>query len=113
MWSDVLKRPFITAGFIAFVLFIPLAATSGNCMVKRLGGKRWQALHRTIYIIAPLAIAHFWWMKAGKNDIAEPIVFGFIVADMLVMRLYWRTMQRRNQRMQALARRLAARCFTP
>jgi methionine sulfoxide reductase heme-binding subunit len=104
MWKDVLKRPFITVGFIAFVLLIPLAATSTNGMVKRLGGKRWQALHRTIYIIAPLAIVHFWWMKAGKNDFAQPILFGLIVAGLLTIRVYWRTVQRRNQRMQALAR---------
>jgi methionine sulfoxide reductase heme-binding subunit len=104
MWKDVLKRPFITVGFIAFVLLIPLAATSTNGMVKRLGGKRWQALHRTIYIIAPLVIVHFWWMKAGKNDFAQPILFGLIVAGLLTIRVYWRTVQRRNQRMQALAR---------
>jgi sulfoxide reductase heme-binding subunit YedZ len=104
MWKDVLKRPFITVGFSAFVLLIPLAATSTNAMVRRLGAKRWQALHRTIYLIAPLAIVHFWWMKAGKNDFAEPILFGLIVAGLLLMRLYWRVMQRRAQKMQAMAR---------
>ena len=56
MWKDVLKRPFITVGFIAFVLLIPLAVTSTNGMVRRLGGKRWQWLHRLIYVIAPLGI---------------------------------------------------------
>ena len=55
MWKDVVKRPFITVGFIAFVLLIPLAVTSTNGMIKRLGGKRWQWLHRLIYLIAPLA----------------------------------------------------------
>jgi sulfoxide reductase heme-binding subunit YedZ len=89
MWKDVLKRPFITVGFIAFVLLLPLAATSTNAMVRRLGGKRWIALHRLIYAIAPLAILHFWWMKAGKHDFAQPILFGAIVALLLGVRLYW------------------------
>ena len=89
MLKDVVKRPFITVGFIAFVLLIPLAATSTNAMIRRLGGKRWQWLHRLIYLIAPLGILHFWWMKAGKNDFAEPILFGLIVAALLGMRLYW------------------------
>lgn len=93
MWRDVLKRPFIAVGFTTFVLLIPLAITSSNAMVRRLGGKHWQQLHRLIYLIAPLGILHFWWMKAGKNDFAEPIVFGAIVAILLGMRLYWRFMQ--------------------
>lgn len=89
MLKDVLKRPFITVGFAAFVLLIPLAATSTNGMVKRLGGKRWRALHRFIYLIAPLGVLHFWWMKAGKNDFAEPILFAVIVGLLLLFRLYW------------------------
>lgn len=89
MWRDVLKRPFITVGFIAFVLLIPLAVTSTNGMIRRLGGKRWQWLHRLIYLIAPLGILHFWWMKAGKQDFAEPIIFGLIVAVLLGMRVVW------------------------
>jgi sulfoxide reductase heme-binding subunit YedZ len=88
IWKDVLKRPFITVGFAAFVLLIPLAATSTNAMVRRLGGKRWQALHRLIYVIAPLAILHYWWMKAAKNNIGKPMLFAFIVAGLLVLRLY-------------------------
>jgi sulfoxide reductase heme-binding subunit YedZ len=89
MWKDVLKRPFITVGFIAFVLLIPLAATSTNAMVKRLGGKRWQWLHRLVYVIAPLAILHFWWMKAGKHNFTQPIIFGCILGALLLMRVYW------------------------
>jgi sulfoxide reductase heme-binding subunit YedZ len=90
MWKDVLKRPFITVGFIAFVLLIPLAVTSTNGMIRRLGGKRWQWLHRLIYVIAPLGILHFWWMKAGKHDFQQPILFGAIVAVLLGLRLYWK-----------------------
>jgi len=89
MLTDVVKRPFILVGFIAFVLLIPLAATSTNGMIKRLGGKRWQWLHRLIYPIAALAILHFWWMKAGKNDFAQPILFGLIVAVLLGLRIVW------------------------
>jgi methionine sulfoxide reductase heme-binding subunit len=89
MWKDVLKRPFITVGFIAFVLLIPLAVTSTNGMIRRLGGKRWQWLHRLIYLIAPLGILHFWWMKAGKHNFTQPIIFGLIVALLLGARVYW------------------------
>jgi len=89
MWKDVLRRPFITVGFIAFVLLIPLAVTSTNGMIRRLGGKRWQWLHRLIYVIAPLAILHFWWMKAGKHNFTEPIIYGSILAALLAARIYW------------------------
>ena len=89
MFTDVIKRPFITVGFIAFLLLIPLAVTSTKGMIKRLGGKRWQWLHRLIYLIAPLGILHFWWMKAGKNDFAEPILFGVTVAVLLGLRVFW------------------------
>jgi sulfoxide reductase heme-binding subunit YedZ len=90
MWKDVVKRPFITVGFIAFVLLIPLAATSTNTMIRKLGGKRWQWLHRLIYIIAPLGILHFWWMKAAKHNFQQPIIFGSIVAILLALRVYWK-----------------------
>ncbi|WP_343732047.1 protein-methionine-sulfoxide reductase heme-binding subunit MsrQ [Duganella sp.] len=89
MWKDVLKRPFITVGFIAFVLLIPLAVTSTNGMIKRLGGKQWQWLHRLVYLIAPLAILHFWWMKAGKHNFTQPILFGAILGSLLLMRVVW------------------------
>jgi len=89
MWRDVLKRPFITVGFTAFVLLIPLAVTSNNGMLRRLGGMRWRWLHRLIYLIAPLAILHFWWMKAGKHDFQQPILFGCIVAFLLLLRIFW------------------------
>lgn len=100
MWRDVIKRPFITVGFIAFVLLIPLAVTSTNAMVKRLGGKRWQGLHRLIYAIAPLGVLHFWWMKAGKHDFAEPILFGLIVLILLGVRIYWKLAQSRIHKRQ-------------
>ncbi|MES3025106.1 MAG: protein-methionine-sulfoxide reductase heme-binding subunit MsrQ [Pseudomonadota bacterium] len=98
MLRDVLKRPFITVGFIAFVLLIPLALTSTNAMQRRLGGKRWLWLHRLVYLIAPLGILHFWWMKAAKSDFAEPIVFGAIVAALLLLRVYWSVSKARAAR---------------
>jgi sulfoxide reductase heme-binding subunit YedZ len=88
MWKDVLKRPFITVGFAAFVLLIPLAATSTNAMIKRLG-RNWARLHKLIYVIAPLAILHYWWMKAGKHNFEQPIVWGSVVAVLLLLRVWW------------------------
>jgi len=89
MLKDVAKRPFITVGFTAFVLLVPLAVTSTNSMVRRLGGKRWQLLHKLVYVIAPLGILHFWWMRAGKHDFNKPILFGLIVLALLGIRAWW------------------------
>lgn len=93
MFKDVVKRPFITVGFIAFVLLLPLALTSSNGMIRRLGGKRWQWLHRSVYAVALLGILHFWWMRAGKHNFEKPILFGAIVAALLLVRVYfaWRS----------------------
>jgi methionine sulfoxide reductase heme-binding subunit len=88
--TDIIKRPFIAAGFAAFVLLLPLATTSTNAMVKRLGGRNWQRLHRLVYLIAPIAVLHFWWHKAGKNDFAEPTVYALIIAALLGVRVaHW------------------------
>ncbi|WP_250473229.1 protein-methionine-sulfoxide reductase heme-binding subunit MsrQ [Caballeronia sp. GAFFF1] len=84
--KDIGKRPFITVGFAAFVLLIPLAVTSPKAMVRKLG-RRWQTLHRAIYVIAALAILHFWWMKAGKHDLILPKIYGAIVIALLGWRL--------------------------
>jgi sulfoxide reductase heme-binding subunit YedZ len=88
IWKDVLKHPYITVGFAAFVLLIPLAATSTQGMIRRLG-RNWTRLHRLIYAIAPLAILHYWWMKAGKHNFEQPIVWGTVVALLLGLRVYW------------------------
>jgi sulfoxide reductase heme-binding subunit YedZ len=90
MWHDIIKRPFITVGFIAFMLLLPLAITSNNAMIRRLGGKQWQLLHRLIYLIAPLGVLHYFWMKAGKNLWLQPLIFAAIVGGLLGVRLYWR-----------------------
>jgi sulfoxide reductase heme-binding subunit YedZ len=90
IWHDVLERPFITAGFAAFVLLVPLALTSTNGWVRRLGGRNWQRLHRLVYAIALLAIVHFWWHKAGKNDFGEVTVYAAVVGVLLGARLaHW------------------------
>jgi sulfoxide reductase heme-binding subunit YedZ len=102
MVKDIGKRPFITVGFAAFVLLIPLAVTSPKAMVRKLG-RRWQTLHRAIYLIAALAILHFWWMRAGKHDFELPKIYGAIVIGLLGWRVIaWlraraitRAMQRR------------------
>lgn len=101
MWKDIVKRPFITVGFSAFVLLIPLAVTSSNGMVRRLGGKQWQSLHRLVYLIAPLGILHFWWMKAGKNDFTQPVIFALIVGILFGVRVYWSSIKQRRPQPRA------------
>ena len=83
---DIVKRPFITVGFTAFVLLIPLAATSTHAMMHRLG-RRWQQLHRLIYPIAMLGVIHFLWLV--KKDLTEPLIFGAVLALLLLLRLPW------------------------
>ena len=87
MLKDIAKRPFITVGFSAFLLLIPLAATSTNAMVKRLGSRRWQLLHRLVYVIATLGVLHFWWLV--KKDITEPLIFGTLLGLLLLARLVY------------------------
>ena len=88
MVRDILKRPFIAMGFSAFVLLVPLALTSNDLMLRKLG-RRWSVLHRLIYLIAILALLHFWWMRAGKNNFTEPLVIGVVIAVLLALRLIW------------------------
>ncbi len=88
--SDIAKRPFILVGSAAFLLLIPLAATSFNRAIRWLGAARWQRLHRAVYAIAGLAILHFFWMRAGKNDFAEVAVYAFILGVLLG----WRVLRR-------------------
>lgn len=83
---DVVKRPFILAGMTAFVLMLPLAITSTNKMVKRLGGKRWARLHRLVYLAAIAAVVHFWMLV--KSDTRLPLTFGFILLFLLGYRLF-------------------------
>ena len=91
--KDIIKRPFILVGFAAFLLLTPLAATSFNRAVKAMGAKRWQALHKLVYVIAGLGILHFFWMRSGKNDYAEVAIYAVILAVLLGWRLvrHWRS----------------------
>ena len=89
IFADIVKRPFILVGTLAFVVLLALAATSFQRAIRALGGKRWQALHRTVYAAALLAVLHFFWMRAGKNDFAEVAVYAAIIATLLGWRL-WR-----------------------
>jgi sulfoxide reductase heme-binding subunit YedZ len=86
--ADIAKRPFILVGFTAFVLLTPLAATSFNRAIRSLGARRWQMLHRVVYGIAILAVLHFYWMRAGKSNFAEVIVYGAILAALLLWRVW-------------------------
>jgi sulfoxide reductase heme-binding subunit YedZ len=89
---DIAKRPFILVGFAAFLLLTPLAATSFNRAIRALGAARWQALHRAVYAVAGLAILHFFWMRAGKNDFAEVAVYAVILGLLLGWRV-WRRLR--------------------
>jgi methionine sulfoxide reductase heme-binding subunit len=88
--KDIAKRPFILVGFAGFLLLTPLAATSFNRAVKAMGAKRWQALHRIVYAIAPLAILHFFWMRAAKNNFGEVAVYAVILGALLGWRVWHR-----------------------
>lgn len=84
--KDVIERPFITVGFASFVLLVPLAATSTNGMIRRLGGARWRALHRLVYVVAVGGVVHFLWLV--KSDIREPMIYAAILAFLLGYRLW-------------------------
>jgi methionine sulfoxide reductase heme-binding subunit len=92
--KDIAKRPFILVGTAALLTMLPLAATSFNRAIKALGAARWQALHRAVYATALLALLHFFWMRAGKNDFAEWSIYAAILGVLLGWRL-WKRLARR------------------
>jgi sulfoxide reductase heme-binding subunit YedZ len=104
--KDIVKRPFITVGFTALVLLLPLAVTSTNRMVQRLGAKRWLALHRLVYVIAPLGVLHFWWMV--KRDVTEPAIYAAILAVLLGYRVWTRVEDQRRRAKPARGSAVAA-----
>jgi len=85
--KDIAKRPFILVGFLAFLLLTPLAATSLNAAIKAMGAKRWQLLHKLVYLISGLGLLHFFWMRAGKNNFTEVFVYAAIIALLLGWRV--------------------------
>lgn len=97
---DIPKRPFILVGTAALLLMLPLAATSFNGAIRALGAARWQALHRLVYAVAVLALLHFFWMRASKNDLAEVAVYAAIIAGLLGWRL-WRALRPAQTRKRA------------
>jgi sulfoxide reductase heme-binding subunit YedZ len=86
---DIIKRPFITIGFAAFVMLIPLAATSTHSMMRRLG-RRWQQLHRLVYLVAMLGVIHYVWLV--KKDLTEPLIYVAVLTLLMIMRLSWGVM---------------------
>ncbi len=105
MWKDIAKRKFITVGFAAFLLLIPLAITSTKGWVRRLGGKRWQLLHRLIYFSAVFGVIHYYWLV--KSAVIKPLFYGAIVGLLLLWRLL-NSISKRNQAAASPAQRPAS-----
>ena len=104
--KDIIKRPFILVGFSAFLLLTPLAATSFNAAIKKLGTRRWQMLHKLVYAIAGLGLLHFFWMRSGKNDFAEVFVYAAIIAVLLGWRVLKFFNKKRLQSFPAVRQKL-------
>jgi len=96
MAQDILKRPFITAGFLAFVLMIPLAVTSTARAIRKMGGRKWQLLHRLIYLTGIAAVVHFWWKV--KADTRQPMIYAAVLTFLLACRTIPWLMARTPQR---------------
>jgi sulfoxide reductase heme-binding subunit YedZ len=94
MVKDVAKRPFITVGFTAFVLMIPLAVTSTSGWIRRLGGRRWNQLHRLVYVTAALGVVHYYWLV--KIDTTRPIRYAIVVGALLGIRVAWSLKKKRS-----------------
>jgi methionine sulfoxide reductase heme-binding subunit len=101
MWKDVQKRRYITVGFTAFVLLIPLALTSTAGWIRRLGGRRWQMLHRAIYVSAVCGVIHYYWLV--KSDVRKPLFYAAIVVILLAWRLADWFLRRKRQLVQSSA----------
>jgi sulfoxide reductase heme-binding subunit YedZ len=99
MWKDIAKRKYITVGFTAFLLLIPLAVTSTAGWIRRLGGKRWQMLHRLIYFSATLGVIHYYWQV--KSAVIRPLTYGAIVAVLLLWRLFASLSKKKQLRVDA------------
>lgn len=102
IWADILKRPYITVGMFAFVILVPLAATSNNAMIRRLGGTAWQRLHRLVYVAAAAAAIHF--VMVVKAWPPEPLIYAGIVAVLLLFRLWQFVRKKLHPKVQAPAR---------
>jgi len=99
--KDLVKRPFIWLGMLGFVFMLPLALTSSNAAVRWLGGKRWQYLHRLVYVLPVFALLHFYWMRAGKNNFAEVYVYAAVLMVWLLAR-FWVAKRQPNVKVPAV-----------
>jgi methionine sulfoxide reductase heme-binding subunit len=99
LWEDVVLRPYITVGFTAFVLMIPLALTSTKGWIRRLGGRRWNLLHKLVYLSAMLGVLHYWWKV--KLDVTNPMIYAAVVGVLLG----WRVVKAITKRQTARAGR--------
>jgi sulfoxide reductase heme-binding subunit YedZ len=107
VWADVLKRKYITVGFTGFVLMIPLAVTSTAGMIRRMGGKRWQMLHRLIYVSAVAGVIHYFWLV--KSDIHLPLEYAGVIGILLAWRVYtWYANPKRRTAIPKMERKASA-----
>ena len=111
MWKDVEKRRYITVGFLGFVLLLPLAITSTKGWIRRLGGRRWQTLHRAIYVAAICGVIHYYWLV--KSDVRKPLLYGGILAVLLSWRLASSFLNHRGTQAPALAKTMASPASKP
>lgn len=86
--KDIVKRPFILVGFAAFLILTALAWTSFNRAIQAMGAKNWRRLHKLVYLVAGLAILHFYWMRAGKNNFADVMVYALVLGALLAWRIW-------------------------
>jgi methionine sulfoxide reductase heme-binding subunit len=103
MADDLGKRPYIMAGMTAWLLLVPLAATSTNWSIRKLGGKRWQALHRLAYVSATSGVVHYWWIV--KKGVRTPITITLVLAVLFVARVAWAARQKINREAEVAAAR--------
>jgi len=106
MWKDVEKRRYITVGFLGFVLLLPLAITSTKGWIRRLGGRRWQTLHRAIYLAAICGVIHYYWLV--KSDVRKPLMYGAILGVLLLFRLGTWFLNQKGTRAPEFAKTIAA-----
>ncbi len=107
--ADIAKRPFITVGFTAFVLMVPLALTSTAGMIRRLGGRRWQMLHRLVYVTAAAGVLHYWWLV--KADVRRPFAYAAVVGSLLMFRVVWPRLRAASAKVRQAGRPAAGAPF--
>jgi sulfoxide reductase heme-binding subunit YedZ len=108
--ADIYKRPFITVGFTGWLLMVPLALTSTAGMIRRLGGRRWNMLHRLIYGSAIAGVTHYWWLV--KADVQRPAIYAVVVGTLLTFRIYWARRRATSQTHRASPQKTASHEMT-